>query len=89
MGNGIDRGNRATNEHLSNYELAMRLQVPSIKMDNFFTDLNGFQVFKYCIEKNQYNPKSIDDKTKATEQVATTGTFLPNARLSIHRGFAY
>jgi hypothetical protein len=38
---GIDRGNRDQN---TNYELAMRIRVPSIGGDNFFTDLNGFQV---------------------------------------------
>ena len=27
-----------------NYEVAMRLNVPSIRGDSFFTDLNGFQV---------------------------------------------
>ena len=30
-----------------NYEVAMRVNVPSIKGDSFFTDLNGFQVLFY------------------------------------------
>ena len=45
--NGADRGDRAQNAHLGNFELAMRLRVPTIQEDNFYTDLNGFQVCFY------------------------------------------
>jgi hypothetical protein len=38
---GVDRGDRAKSNNL---ELAMRLRAASISEDNFFTDLNGFQV---------------------------------------------
>ncbi|KAL3070889.1 hypothetical protein niasHS_017014 [Heterodera schachtii] len=39
-----DRGDRA--QHGANIELAMRLRVPSMRQDNFFTDLNGFQMIR-------------------------------------------
>ena len=47
-----------------NFELAMKLKIPSIKQDNFYTDLNGFQVF--LILKNNFNNKK-DDKTSKTK----------------------
>ena len=40
---GVDRGDRAKSNNL---ELAMRLRAASISEDNFFTDLNGFQMIR-------------------------------------------
>uniref|UniRef100_A0A183BP52 Alpha-mannosidase n=1 Tax=Globodera pallida TaxID=36090 RepID=A0A183BP52_GLOPA len=43
---GTDRGNRLQNGRVTNFELAMRLRVLSMRQDNFFTDLNGFQMIR-------------------------------------------
>uniref|UniRef100_A0A914MWJ7 Glycosyl hydrolase family 38 C-terminal domain-containing protein n=1 Tax=Meloidogyne incognita TaxID=6306 RepID=A0A914MWJ7_MELIC len=35
-----------------NFELAMKLKIPSIKQDNFYTDLNGFQMIRRRKQNN-------------------------------------
>ncbi|KAL7078663.1 hypothetical protein ACQ4LE_002536 [Meloidogyne hapla] len=41
-----------SHKSLKNFELAMKLKIPSIKQDNFFTDLNGFQMIRRRKQKN-------------------------------------
>ena len=63
-----------------NCEIAMHIDVPSIKEDNFYSDLNGFQVFfsRDSLPKYKYfSSKMI--RRRRNERLPLEGNFYPMA----------
>ena len=77
-----------TSEGQNNKEISMRISSSISSGENFFTDLNGFQVTAFTVNQNteEINFFFADDPPEALREAAPSSKLLPTAKFRLCPG---